>query len=493
MNHGLNHTLLVIIDSNNLLNLSEVDCMKKNPVQKKFLLFGLILCTLLFAFALMVPAASSTTGNTDSTRGVSLSLVNQNPDPALSGNTVDVKIAIANTGGLSIQSLNVAFIPSYPFAVVSGVDTVQTIDALQGYQGSQDSGDVAILKYTVAINKDAPAGTYDLQFKYWTTDGSIVEVTQSVSISITGSNNVEIIHIDKSILVPGNQSTVIFTINNVGASPLRNLKFSWDNTEHVVLPVGSDNTRYIKYLDVGDHADVSYDVIADTSATAGLYLLNLHLSYDDVLTGATKNITTSAGVYVGGGTDFDVAFTGNTGGQLSLTVANVGSNPARAVAITLPAQPGWTVTGPSSTIIGNLNNGDYTVAAFTAQQVDANSSMNRSTNRSAASITPPQTDNQSRNSSGVVNRNALHVQVTYTNTLGERITLDKFVPVASIGTAGTGISGANSAGTRTTTTTKSYATYYIVALILIVLVLGFLLYRNHKRLKQSGMFDKKKK
>jgi len=52
-------------------------------------------------------------------------------------------------------------------------------------------------------------------------------VTQSIPINVQNSQSVEIIHIDKTVLVPGQQSDLNFVINNVGNAPLKDLTFSW--------------------------------------------------------------------------------------------------------------------------------------------------------------------------------------------------------------------------------------------------------------------------
>jgi len=42
-----------------------------------------------------------------------------------------------------------------------------------------------------------------------------------------------------------------------------------ENTDNIILPVGSDNTKHIKYIDPGEGQDLEYQVIADTNAVPG--------------------------------------------------------------------------------------------------------------------------------------------------------------------------------------------------------------------------------
>jgi len=174
---------------------------------------------------------------------------------------------------------------------------------------------------------------------------------------------------------------------------LRNLIFSWENKEEVILPVGTSNQRFIKYLGVGEEYKIKYSVIADSSADPGLYKLDLTLEYDDSLTGETEQIITNAGLYVGGGTDFDLAFSEVEGNEYSFTIANIGSNSANSVSVKIPKQEGWSFTGSNEDIIGNLEKGDYTIVSF----------------------------EMSGTSSDV------NLEIEYTDTKGERRTIEKIV------------------------------------------------------------------
>ncbi len=103
--------------------------------------------------------------------------------------------------------------------------------------------------------------------------------------------------------------------------------------------------------------------MADVNADPGLYTLNVNLTFEDYQSN-TKSIQTTAGLFVGGSTDFDVSYSESSQGQTSLSVANVGNNMAYAVKVSIPEQRGYRVGGSSSTIVGNLQKGDYTIASF---------------------------------------------------------------------------------------------------------------------------------
>jgi len=353
----------------------------------------------------------------DSTQ-VIISLVNQDPDPAIAGDIIEIRLGVENRGSVAAENIILEFIPQYPFTAVAGENVVKEVGTLRAYQYDAD---MKIIKFKVRVDRDATAGEYELKIKeYEEGKADIVSTTRNIDIEVKSKESAEVIHIDKTTLVPGKQTSLKFTINNVGNAPLRELTFSWINEDKTVLPVGSDNTKYVRYIDVGDSAELEYQVIADSNAEAGLYELVLRLIYDDPISGTEKEINTIAGIYVGGGTDFDIAFSESSIGSTSFTIANIGSNPAFSVSVIIPQQEGWTVSGSNSMIIGNLNTGDYTVASFGLQ---------------FSKTIPAITDRQKKltqeellaQKKSTQSQGSLKIQIAYTDTMGKRELVEKEV------------------------------------------------------------------
>jgi hypothetical protein len=385
-------------------------------------------------------------------------------------------------------------VPAYPFELVPGENAIHDVGIVPGYQADSNAN-IKIIIYKLQINPNAPAGSYELKVKYYE-QGSTDMSTKSLYFDVKSRQTAEVIHIDKSILVPGKQSSLKFTINNLGNAPLRDLTFSWDNDQNIILPVGSDNTRYIKYIDIGNSTDLEYQAIADTNGLPGLYKLNLHLSYSDSFSNKTNTISTIAGVYVGGGTDFDTAFSDNSNGQMSFTVANIGSNPANSVSVTIPEQRGWSVTGSNSVIIGNLNKGDYTVAGFKLQSSASNMS---SQNRGARNNSNSQGLQRPMNGSLSGSSDTVLMQIAYTDTMGERNVVEKQVKIAqNVASADvlTGLQGRRGAAPQANVF-STYMWYFIAAGVVLVGFVSYRKYSSHKLIdpdfKMKDLFKSQKK
>ncbi len=390
-----------------------------------------------------VPSQSSTSTSTISglagSTVLSVSLANLDPNPAVAGDVVEVRIAIENKGGTMSNNLMVEIVPSYPFELAPGETAVHNAGIIDSYK-TDSTANIKITTYKVKIDKAVSAGTYELKVKYYEQYHDNEVVIRTLNIDIKNRANVEVIHIDKAALDPGKLSDLKFTINNLGNAPLRDVTFKWENKDKVILPVGSDNTRYIKYIDINETYNLDYQVIADTNAKQGLYQLDLYLTYTDSINGTTKEISTIAGVYIGGGTDFDIALEEIAGDETSFNVANVGSNPAYAVLVTIPGQKDWKVSNSNSVMIGNLNSGDYTVASYKLQHI-SNSSQN------------------------------MQMQISYTDTMGLRKTVDKEVYVSQ---------------DNTTTTTSSQISqpdigFAFVAIAVLAGLIAAIAYRNKKK------------
>lgn len=434
---------------------------------------------ILMALALALPVAYAAA---EESSMISVSLVNQVPDPAATGNIVDLRLGVENLGGKAANNLIIELAPEYPFELVPGDSPIQKISSINAYQSGQN---MIIAKYKVLVDKDAQAGSYDLKVNYYKEGSNIVE-HKTLTVAVGSKESAQITNIDKTLLVPGRETSMKITINNVGNAPLRDLKFSWENADKIILPVGSDNTRYIKYIDVGESAEIEYQVIADTNAVLGLYQLDLYLTYKESSTGTEKTISTIAGVYVGGETDFDVAFSESANGQTSFSIANVGSNPANSVSVIIPEQRGWTVSGSNSFMIGNLNKGDYTVASFTLQSATNRTSqggMNvRNRDAAAANFTQERFAQRTLNST----TGALAIQIAYTDTMGDRHVVEKQVTIGSqnsIASSGTQATLRNSQRTAENSFFTQYGSYIAGIAILIV---AFFICREYKKRK---LFD----
>ena len=290
-------------------------------MKKSFLTFLLLLSA--FLCLGVGTAFGASNGNIDSA-AVQVNVTNQNPDTARPGEPVELTLSVQNIGNADLKNIKVAVNPEYPFSKLSGEDLEKSIAYLNARQDTDESG---VLKFKLMTDANASEGTYnfDVATTYTTGSGSdekTYTTTQTIQVQVQGKEYAQVVTISKSDIDIAKEEPLEFIVTNTGTSPLKNLVFSWTDPKGVVLPVYSDNTKHIKQLDAGQSVKVDYTVMADVSATPGLYPLDVNLSYEDYQSNA-QNIKTTAGLFVGGATDFDVSFSESDAGETSLSIANV--------------------------------------------------------------------------------------------------------------------------------------------------------------------------
>jgi uncharacterized repeat protein (TIGR01451 family) len=382
-----------------------------------------------------------------------VNLTNQNPDPARPGEPVELTVSVQNIGSNNLKDIVVAIKPKartsfYPFSQLTGESLTQSISYLNA---RQDNNDATVLKFKLMTDANVAEGVYYIDIttsaKKADSSSDLISTTNTFQIDVRGKEYAQIVTINQSSIDVGKEEPLEFIITNTGTSPLQNMVVSWKDPKGVILPVYSDNTKYIKHLDANQSVTVDYSIMADVNANPGLYTLDISLNFENY-NSQPKSIQTTAGLFVGGPTDFDVSYSESSQGQISLAVANVGNNMADAVKVSIPDQASYNVSGSPSTIVGNLQKGDYTIASFNVTNTQTSTSTN-----------------------------PLIVQIEYTDPQGNRITVDKNVVVPA-----TGIEFATTRA-RNSNSSNNNSNSIIVYGIIIVVVAGisFFFYRRQKQ------------
>ncbi len=426
--------------------------------------------TLLTMIALFIALSVSA-----SAQFIDVNFVSQDPDPAVAGDVVELRFGVENTGTIPAESVILELVPEYPIEILPGEDETRNIGTLKAYQIGND---MKIVKFRVRIDRDVVQGDYPIKvFAYQEGEREVGRIQRTANLSVKYRENAEAIYIDKMELVPGVITPVKFTITNVGSAPLRDISFKWENEDGVILPVGTSDTKYVQRIEVDESAELVYDVMASASAVPNLYKLKMTLSYDDSVTGETTSTEALAGMYVGGSTDFDIAYAGTANGETSFSVSNIGSVQASSVTVRVPSQPSWRATGTDAVIIGNLNTGDYTIVSFALQQ-------------SGGLARVPMQSMQQGGQQGGFSRNTtrnqsvpLALEVAFTDTRGNRhvSTKEVMLNADSMGNQ-TSLYGARMRpGTASTTTGLSTTHYVLIGVAALVLIVFYRRYAKRRR------------
>ncbi|MCH8067158.1 MAG: hypothetical protein IIC69_01090 [Nanoarchaeota archaeon] len=416
---------------------------------------------------------------------IKITLLNYDPSPARAGDTVELRLRVENIAGGVAENVELEIQDQFPFSVTD-TDALQDIGTLYAYQTADNYINTL---YKLRVDKDAVKGQHELKLKYRHNKG--IWITQSFNLEVTSKEFAQIIYIDKAQLDPGKETEMTFTITNIGSAPLQNMVFSWTEANGIVLPVFSDDTKYIKYLDIGDSVELIYTVVADVNAQPGLYQLDLDLRYESLTNTTSTVIKTKAGILVGGETDFDVAFSESSQGQTSLSVANTGNNPALSVSVKIPEQDRFRVIGSTSSIIGNLDKGDFTIVSFQIASRDSLSGTSTSSEEQRQRFQGGQEHNAGNGGERFsIGSNNLEVVIEYTDTTGERRSIEKTVPIQFRAGGGEGTAGQFQ---RRQQTGSSKLKGILITVLVVVVGLGFYFYKKKKLRDKIQDIVKRKK
>ena len=390
---------------------------------------------------------------------INVDIISQTPNPARPGESAELTLSVQNFGNENLKNIVVTAQPEYPFSQLDGESLTRTISYLNARQD-----DAATVKLKLKVASDVPAGTYELDIV--TTDSTGTTKTTTLDIEVRGKEYAQIVTISKSSIDFATEEQLDFVVTNTGSSSLKNMQISWVDTTGTILPVYSDNTKYISYLAANESVTVSYIVMADVNANPGLYQLDITLKLEDYNSNIST-ISTTAGLFVGGGTDFDVAFSDNSDGDISFSIANVGNNEAYSVKVSIPEQDVYSVSGSSSSIVGNLEKGDYTIASFTVSEEGSvampNNTGGEQDNKGAVA---------SASSTNASSNEDLKVLIEYTDSSGQRNSVEKSVQISQ----NSMVTNTASIGPGAPGQSSSSSSYKSIVLVLGILGAGYIVH-----------------
>ena len=195
-----------------------------------------------------------------------------------------------------------------------------------------------------------------------------IEIVRADSSTLCNPD-ISLINQDPAPAVPNGYVKVIFEVSNLGNCP-NGFSVKLDPQYPFSLDSGTNPVQELKQnpFTTNDYKsvwNVPYTIRVAQDALEGDYYLNLLYS-----TGANKNFN-----YLSASQSFNISIRDvqtnfyavvqdYANSQVSVGIVNTGKNTANSMVVSIPQQNGFTVTGTSQQIVGNLAAGDYTIVSF---------------------------------------------------------------------------------------------------------------------------------
>jgi len=354
--------------------------------------------------------------------------------PVYPGDTTYVYVPVQNKGfGSFMEDVSVRLVPK-DNASANAVILLDDVDSLGTIN---DWGSQRTAKFRIHVNPDAVEGDYFfnvyITYKGQQTGGtSSTPVTTKLEdqiLTIKGRPLIVLLNSTIGTISPMSTNKETLRFKNTGTGTVENAVANIDltgaNVNSIFSIIGGGTQFSLGNLKAGDEASITFDLAVDIAARPGVY--NLPIRITGLNNYSSNNYV---GLIVAGTTDFEISYQ-ETSGSFSLNVANVGVNSAGAVTVSIPHQKNFSSTGSASSVLGNLNPGDYTSAIFQIAKIPGAG-------------------------------NDLELEIQYTDTSGTRNKIMKSLVVALSPTGSQAGAGRGAGNTN-------YTTWLLVIVVIVVI------------------------
>lgn len=230
----------------------------------------------------------------------------------------------------------------------------------------------------------------------------IVFLASIGSATSTCNLNVQMINQDPYPAVPGDYVKVVFQVTGAENPDCGMIKFNLAPEFPFSLDPGENSSFSVQAgsyaIDYSSSLTIPFKVRVDENAVQGSNQIKVMYA-TNTQTGVPVYLTANFSIEVGNTkSDFDIVMQDVTPQGTSFIITNAGKNTANSMILTVESED-VLVSGPKSVVIGTLNKGDFTIAHVRVV---------------------PQ--------AGATN---LSIRISYTDDSGNRIDLEKSVPIDS--------------------------------------------------------------
>ncbi|MDO8480224.1 MAG: hypothetical protein Q7S65_00240 [Nanoarchaeota archaeon] len=310
---------------------------------------------------------------------INATLINQEPDPAAPGDTVDVQFRVENDGGEPARDMEVKVVPKYPFTLYDASQGAKRIGTL----ASRQTADLGVrVKFTLLVDASAAPGENEIELWYrfangpWVKEGDYPLTVRSRQAAVGISK----ISASPSPLAPGSTSKVVFTIDNFAGSAITDVKLNLELykvytsttgfTEKTLpfTPIGSSNEKTLNRIDAGKSATLSFDLFTDADAASQAYKVPFTLGYADT-SGKNSTRIGIVGLVVDAAPDVSISIDSSTAkrgaeGTIAFKFVNKGFSDVKFLTVTLKETQEFDLLGNKEVYIGELDSDDYETAEF---------------------------------------------------------------------------------------------------------------------------------
>lgn len=287
------------------------------------------------------------------------------PYPAKPGESFDLWLKIQNKGNTQADNVRVTFLPNYPFSI--GNNETKVIGKLPSLQE-------AIVKFeNIRVDDNAADGENELKFLINAGGGYEREpLTKKVTVTVASASPVFEVYVNSTPekIPAGGKGTIVVSVKNTASSILEDIVVKLDLPASAFVPIGFVAEKKIDHINPYEVRDLNFEVMALGSADSKAYSVPIMMTYHDKA-GNQYSKNNSIGLLIGEDPKYILsvensdAFSKNTNGKLTLSLADIGNVEMKYTVIELMETDDYVVLSNPKVYVGNMKGDDFETAEFT--------------------------------------------------------------------------------------------------------------------------------
>jgi hypothetical protein len=334
--------------------------MKKRGVLGIFLILAVMLISLATAIELGVP--SSPAFFTDAS--FIITGLKYEPYPVLPGEQFELWVKVDNEGTTGIANATCVLKPDYPFSIYQG-------NAEKSY-GKLSAGDSVLFKYNLKVDEKAVQGSNVLEI--WCTKDPLLNTWQVQRIGVLVQTryptlNLKGIKTQPETIAPGEEAVLLFTLENLADSAMKDIEISLDLNNIDIAPSGEIADKKLRMIDAGGVADIMFKIKALPGAAGGIYKIPFNLTYANYF----GNIYSQSGLISVGvssrpeliiSVDSSAVSKQTRIGDVDIKIVNEGLTNLKFVSAEIQDSKNYKILSGNVVYIGDIDSDDFGTATF---------------------------------------------------------------------------------------------------------------------------------
>lgn len=334
--------------------------------------------SLILIFAIMFMSISMASLVNASNPKVSVTVLNQNPDPVKPGEYVEVRWQIENNENEQMQGLKFKIDPSYPFSLDPGTNPIKNVPRLGAFQTGEDA---YVVFYKIKVDSEASDGEYELDYEFSYDDSGVVVKGESIirveqRDYVIGISNIKT---EPEEIAPGNYFKISFDVINYASSSVSDLSANFNlqsletvatsRTELPFTPIKNSNQKLIKIIRPNEKQSLSFDFSLEIGAESKVHKMPLNIVYYNNK-GTQFSQDFILGIPIFEKPTFLInlenseVFMNQQRGKVVLSISNTGLSRMNFLNIELLQSEDYKIISSNMIYLGNLDSDDFDTMDF---------------------------------------------------------------------------------------------------------------------------------